>query len=219
MCTKPEVSSVSVDRAGWGIEWREVLKLVLLNSTHFECFYNACASDRWETKAPCEVNSSDVCFLHVCAAQRVVMETTERRDAISPFHINSSGWSGRERAMREGLVCFCLPLQRAVFLMVPEINSGQAQAEQRERDDYTKCNSHKPKHRRTTQELSISLALVPLPFSFCLAHVSSQVIAILMLATQTLFRRENGMLDAAASRNNKTALPKPDWKRGAGWEL
>lgn len=46
------------------------------------------------------MNISDVCFLCVC---EVLRGTMERRDAITPSHINSLVWSGRGR--REGRHC------------------------------------------------------------------------------------------------------------------
>lgn len=49
------------------------------------------------------MNISDACFLCVCEVQRGTMETMERRDAITPSHINSLGWSGR--GSREGRHC------------------------------------------------------------------------------------------------------------------
>lgn len=64
------------------------------------------------------MNISDVCFLCVCEVQRGAMETMEQRDAISPSHINSPGWIGGGG----GPVCLCLPSERAVFLMDPQIN-------------------------------------------------------------------------------------------------
>lgn len=61
------------------------------------------------------------CMFSLCEVQRGVIQTMERWDAISPSHINSLG----EGAVREGTVCLCLPLERAVFLMEPEIHRGR----------------------------------------------------------------------------------------------
>lgn len=49
------------------------------------------------------MNISDVSFLCVCEVQRGAMETMERRDAITPSHINSPGWMGR--GSNEGRPC------------------------------------------------------------------------------------------------------------------
>lgn len=80
------------------------------------------------------MNISDVCFLFACEVRRGEMETMERRDAIDPSHINSLLDGRGEGAVREGTVCLCLPLERAVFLMEPEINRGERESGEREAD-------------------------------------------------------------------------------------